>query len=332
MRMKMFSAETFEKAQALIQAEFGDDAIILSEREIDGRVEVRAAVDRRSVVRLPDPDRRPRPELAERPIVLDGLRHRLREILDWHGAPGALAELVANAAGRLVTGDTAPQQALTAGIEGIIACAPISAMPDRNIILVGPPGCGRTATTAKLTRRAAIAGHDLVPLAADFDATAGGAQLSAYLEREQHLVTSVRDPGELFSFLANFDSVTRRCVIDLPAINPFDREDLARLQDLLPAINAEPVLVMSAEGHPADLEDAARAFASLGIRRAIVTKLDVVRRRGGIFSAIAAARMSLSHIAVTPFIGGGLVPAAAGRIASLLIEDAPGHEALKGAA
>ena len=36
MRMKMFAAESLEAAKAMIFAEMGDDAIILSEREVPG--------------------------------------------------------------------------------------------------------------------------------------------------------------------------------------------------------------------------------------------------------------------------------------------------------
>jgi len=36
MRMKMFAAESFDAARALVFAEMGDDAVILSEREVDG--------------------------------------------------------------------------------------------------------------------------------------------------------------------------------------------------------------------------------------------------------------------------------------------------------
>ena len=46
MRMKMFAAETLEAAKAMIFAEMGADAVILSEREIEGGVEVRAATDK----------------------------------------------------------------------------------------------------------------------------------------------------------------------------------------------------------------------------------------------------------------------------------------------
>ena len=122
------------------------------------------------------------------------------------------------------------------------------------------------------------------------------------------------------------------CVIDLPSIVPFDRDDMTTLRDLLAAIDAEPVLVLSAEGHPEDQAEAAKAFAEVGVERAILTKLDVARRRGGVVAALASAKIAFSHLAVTPFIGGGLVPAAPSRLAHLLIEDAPGQAALKGAA
>jgi flagellar biosynthesis protein FlhF len=331
MRMKMFTAESFDKAQALIFAEFGRDAVILSERVVDGGVEVRAAIDRAQSARLPVRELRPRPEVQER-AASDALRGRLRETLTWHGMSEAVADMIALGASRLSSRDIDARHALASALEGVIACAPIPALPDRNILLVGPAGAGRTATAAKLVRRAALTRQSLVPVAADFDATAGAEQLRAYLSEERDLVRSASDPDALFATLASLEEQDQRCVIDLPAINPFDTEDLARMHDLVTAIGAEPILVMSAEGHPADLEEAADAFARLGVRRVVLTRLDAVRRRGGAFAAIASARLSLSHLGVTPFIGGGLVPAASARIAALLTEDAPVREALKGAA
>lgn len=331
MRMKMFSADTMEAAKAAILAEFGEDAIILSERDTGDGVEIRAAIDRSPTARLPEPSFAPRPEV-EREAAMAGLKTRITEVLVWHGAPRRFADMVAKSAANLSRPDTDARQALAAGLEDVVACAPIAALPDRNLVLVGPPGAGRTATAAKLCRRAAMARQELTPLAADFDATAGGEQLSAYLEREQHLITTAGTPDALFAALKEIEFARQRCVIDLPAINPFDEEDLSRLQDLISTIDAEPMLVLSAEGHPEDLAEAALAYSKIGVRRAILTKLDAVRRRGGAFAAMAGAGLSLSHLAVTPFIGGGLVPAAPGRLATLLIEDAPGEERLKGAA
>ncbi len=328
MRMKMFAAETFDAAKALAFAEMGDDAVILSEREVDGRVEVRAAIDRglggaNEPLFLKTPD-------AAAPDAQSPLRHRLFDALAWHGAPTRFAARVADAGA--ASGADAPLSALSAGLEPFIDCDPTDVSPERNLLLVGPPGHGRTATAAKLTRRAAVAGADLSPVAADFDATAGGAQLTAYLERESALVRAVATPDQLFDLLDGLAAARMRCVIDLPAISPFDTDDLARLSDLVAAIDAEPLLVLSAEGHPEDLADAARAFAGAGVKRAILTKLDVVRRRGGAVAALSSAGLAFSHLSVTPFIGGGLVPAAPERLAGLLMEDAPGQAALKGAA
>ena len=334
MRMKMFAAESFETAKAMIFAEMGDDAVILSEREVPGGVEVRAATDKlgggmvpsesRILTRLGVPTS---PRLVENPM-----RNRVRDALLWHGAPQRFADRAADAG--IVGGyaDMDATSAIGSALEAMITCDPILARPSRDILLVGAPGHGRTATAAKLTRRAAVANSEILPVAADLDATAGGAQLAAYLEREQDQVRSVSNPDDLFSLLKTIREEEKRCVIDLPAIVPFDQDDMASLQDLIAVIDAEPVLVISAEGHPEDQAEAARAFARCGIRRAIITKLDVTRRRGGIVSALAAAKISFSHLAVTPFIGGGLVPATPSRLAQLLTEDAPAHVALRGAA
>jgi len=332
MRMKMFAAETADAAKALIFAEMGGDAIILSEREVDGRVEIRAAIDPAGKSEGP---RFLHNETNGRPLRLvqdNPLHQRLRDSLLWHGAPSHFAERVADAGAPTYDGDAEPSQSLATGLADFITCAPIPARPEKNILLVGPPGHGRTATAAKLTRRAAVANARLIPLAADLDATAGGDQLAAYLEREQDQIKVAGTPDDLFSMLTELTREDERCVIDLPAIVPFDRDDMASLKDLIAAINAEPVLVISAEGHPEDLADACKAFAGAGVKRAIVTKLDVARRRGGIVSALASANIAFSHLAVTPFIGGGLVPAAPSRIAALLLEDAPAHVAMRGAA
>jgi flagellar biosynthesis protein FlhF len=337
MRMKMFAAESFEAAKAAICAEMGEDAIILSEREVDGGVEVRAATDKMGGHAVPNEplflrnarDGGKNGRGAENPLY-----SRVRDALMWHGAPDRFAERVAqNSMGRDGEPITDPEAAIAAGLSSLVKCDPIKPRLQRDIVLVGPPGHGRTATAAKLTRRSAVARCEVFPLAADLDGTAGAEQLAAYLELERKQIRAADTPDELFIQLRAARQAKQKCIIDLPSIVPFDDNDMSSLGDLIAAIDAEPVLVISAEGHPDDLADAARAFARAGVKRAIVTKLDVVRRRGGIVAALSAANISFSHLAVTPFIGGGLVPAAPSRLASLLIEDQSADViALKGAA
>lgn len=335
MRMKMFAAESYEAAKAMIFAEMGEDAIILSEREVPGGVEVRAATDKLGGGMVPSEPRfltrlnrqAPQGRPNENP-----LRNRVRDALIWHGAPQRFAERVADAGAPMSAKSQEPADIMASGLDALITCDPIPAMPTRDILLVGPPGHGRTATAAKMTRRAAVTNTQILPVAADLDATAGGAQLAAYLELEQRQIRAASTPDDLFALLRKARTDGYRCVIDLPAIVPFDEEDMASLKDLIAVIDAEPVLVISAEGHPDDQAEAARAFASVGVRRAIVTKLDVTRRRGGVVAALSGAGIAFAHLAVTPFIGGGLVPAAPGRLSKILLEETPADIALKGAA
>lgn len=334
MRMKMFSAETIDAAKALIFAEMGEDAVILSEREVAGGVEVRAATDKLGGGMVPaEPFAFSR--MADGPrarIIENPLRQRARDALVWHGAPSRFAERVAEAGIQTAPSVTEPEAVIAAGLETVVEFKPIAASIENDIVLVGPPGHGRTATAAKLTRRAAVANHIVMPIAADMDGTAGKAQLSAYLERETGQIRSADTPDDLFATLRTLRKAGERCVIDLPSINPFDADDMASLRDLVAAIRAEPILVLSAEGHPDDQADAASGFARAGVKRAILTKLDIARRRGGVVAAASSAGLALSHLSASPFIGGGLVPAGSHRLSTLLLEDSPGRIALKGAA
>lgn len=333
MRMKMFAAETLQDAKAMIFAEMGKDAVILSERTVAGGVEVRAATDKMGGGMVPS-----EPLFMKRfadnttPRMVDtGLRSRVRDALAWHGAPSGFSRRISEA-GTTDASITDPIMAIEAGLSAVIECNPLPVRLERDVVLVGAPGHGRTAVAAKLTRRAAVANAEILPVAADLDGAAGGAQLAAYLELEQNQIRISPSPEDLFSLLKETKKAGHRCVIDLPAIVPFDTEDIAQMKDLLAAIDAEPILVLSAEGHPDDLSEAARIFARAGVQRAILTKLDVARRRGGAVSALSSAKIAFSHLAATPFIGGGLVPAAPSRLAALLLEDAPGQVALRGAA
>ncbi|MEM0986143.1 MAG: flagellar biosynthesis protein FlhF-like protein [Pseudomonadota bacterium] len=336
MRMKSFSAPTLDAAKAAVFAELGNDAVILSERETDAGVEVRAATEKMGgSARGDTPFFLNRHAGDHNPAASeDPVRARVRDALSWHGAPATFARKVSDVCTAEIAGRrfSDPRLALTCGLDLLCRFDPLPIRPCRDVLLIGAPGHGRTSVAAKLTRRAALARRQLTPLAADFDDTAGKEQLAAFLPDEAGQIRVAKTPDALFSQFRAQRTSGRRCVIDLPAIVSTDPGDMARLSDLLTTVDAEPVLVVSAEGHAHELADAAGAFARAGVRRAIVTKLDVVRRRGPVVAALSGAGIVFSHLSATPFIGSGLVPAGPERLAALLTEDAPGQVLLKGAA
>jgi flagellar biosynthesis protein FlhF len=325
MKMKMFVGKTEEEAMAMVRAEMGPDAVILSTRDEDGRVEIRAAVERSFGHKFAAP------KFAEVRPMFDETRSQLSTSLRWHGAPEGFVHMVSEAGGRLGAG-METQASLTAGLEGILTFNPINPHPERSIFLVGPHGSGKTTAAAKIATRLSDRRKPFEAVCADFDASGQVARLAALMLKVS--VTAALTPDQLMKMVKEADDSGRRLVIDGPPFNPLDEGDMGRLRSLISYMNVEPILVLSAEGHPMDLEDNARAFAQLGCKRVILTKLDAVRRRGGAIAAISSSRLSIAQLGLTPSVGGGLVPASASRIAQLLLAGEAETEAelLKGAA
>ena len=323
MKMKMFSAPTLEQARALMRAEMGKDAVILSTREEDGIVEIRAAVDRSFNHRFAAP------KFAEVRPMFDAARDQLSTMLRWHGAPDGFLQMVAEAGSRLGAGSE-PLGALSAGLEGVLSFAPLQPHPEKSILLVGGPGSGKTTAAAKLVLQLSDADSPLEAVSADFDAAGQAEKLAALMLRPS--LTVALSPDALQRILDERNALGRRAIVDCPPVNPVDRDDMKRLNTLISRLNVEPVLVMSADGNPMEMEDNARAFAQLGVRRAILTRLDAVRRRGGVIAAISSSRLSIAQLGSAPNALKGLVPASASRVAKLLLDNAPEAELLKGAA
>jgi flagellar biosynthesis protein FlhF len=323
MKMKLFSAATLDEAMALVRAEMGPDAVILSTRDEDGTVEVRAAVERSFNPRFAAP------RFAEPRPVLESARDELSAALHWNAAPEAFSHLVAQAGARLGAG-TESLGALAAGLESVLAFAPLSTSLDRSVMLVGTAGSGKTTLTAKLALALRDRKTAPEPVAADFDASGQSARLAGLLLRPT--VGAAYSPDSLFSLVRSRHGENRRLIIDTPPFNPLDEADMGRLKDLVDHSGAEPILVMPAGGDALELEDNARAFANIGVRRAIISKIDLVRRKAGALAALSAARLSIAHLGFSPHANGGLSPASAAGIARLLLENAPETNVLKGAA
>jgi len=326
MKMKMFVGRTEEEALAMIREEMGPDAVILStrEREDDGYVEVRAAVERSF-------SQKATPRFADVRPLFDETRSQIASMLRWHGAPDGFVHMVSEASSRLGAG-METHAALAAGIDGLLTFSPLSPRPEKSLLLVGPPGSGKTTATAKIARFLSDKRHPIEPVAADFDASGQIARLAALMLKPS--VTYALSPDHLMRLTREADDRGQRLVIDCPSFNPLDEADMKRCSDLISYMNIEPVLVLAADGHPMELEDNARAFAQAGCRWVIVTRIDAVRRRGGVMAAISTTRLSIASLGLTSNPRCGLTPASSERIARLLVTGASSAEAeqLRGAA
>lgn len=290
------------EAMDRVRAAMGPDAIIIAtHRSERGRgVRVTAALDR------PEEDARLAAEAASPAAALDSPTARA---LAWHGAPEALVREFAAAAD------------LEAAFDRRFAFADL-ADDERPLMLVGPPGVGKTTSVAKLAARAALAGEDVALITTDTVRAGGVAQLEAFADVLRQPLASADSPEELHAALlaAKASGERRRVLIDTPGANPFNPDEIADLKRFLRVVSVEPVLVLSAGGDAADAAEIAEAFAALGCRKLIATRLDAARRFGSLLAA-AGSGLAFTEASCTPSVAQGFRRMSAAALARLIVDD-----------
>ncbi len=331
MRVKMFSAPTMAQAMEEVRHALGPDAIIISTHEAArGRgVEIRAAVERRAIPAHPHTtfetaeispdtikpapaDARVMPPQAYPTIdnnsqIMAEHAKLLRKALAQHGFSRRLGHAVLEACRAISEPDL--KETLARVIDLRFSIEPIPHVPNRPIMLVGAPGVGKTATTAKLAARAVLKGLETHLITTDTLRTGAIDQLDALAQVMGRNVTAADTPGTLKNItqgLLTAPSPTASVFIDTPATNPYNPKEIDDLDAFARAANAEPVLVIAAGHEGAELIETMKAFAPLKVTRVIVTRLDAARRLGSIFSAIDACHLTLAHYCQSPYIGAGL--------------------------
>lgn len=310
MHLKTFIADSLPEAMALVREQLGDDAVILSsEPDPDsGGVHVTAALE----------GDRPEAGLFEAVNGMDAL-NRLSTALAFHRIPTDLCDRLVIAAGAADAGNL--NEALVAAIEAEV---PFTAFPSaptpRPLLLLGPPGSGKTATAAKLAAQVRVRGGRTTLITLDTGKAGGLAQIGAFAEALGAPLREANDAASLRRAVKACPD-THFVVIDAIGASPFDVDAMRELSDWLEAANAEGILVMQASSDSFEAAETACAYAEVGAGAYIPTKLDACRRIGGIVSAADQARLPLMAAGTSPTIGGGLRAITPGQLARLILPD-----------
>ncbi|SDD54394.1 flagellar biosynthesis protein FlhF [Belnapia rosea] len=277
MRLRLFQAAGMVEAMALVRAELGPDAVILDSRRVRGGVEVTAALDQpAAAVPLPHgPLPGPTSPLAR------------------HNLPAGLAV-------RLGAGP------LDAELSAALRFAPLPDGRARPLLLAGPPGAGKTLSCAKLATRAVLAGAR--PLVASTDGVRAGAteQLGAFA-RVLGLPLAVTPEPDMLRHALSHRQPGQPVLIDSAGCDPFDPVQAAWLRSLALASGADLLLVLPAGLDPAEAAETAAAFGALGARYLLPTRLDAVRRLGGVLAA-ASLGLALTEAGTGTGVADGLTP------------------------
>lgn len=300
MRLKTFAAPTTAEAMEIVRRELGDDAIIVSvQSAVDGQgARVTAAIEQPEIDGLGI-------DAASEEAGLDG-DAEVRQALAYHGVPPRLAERLAAASG--VYAETGALMALAGGLDALFRFLPIAdAPPRRPLVLVGPPGAGKTITTAKLAARARLAGRPVVVATTDTRRAGGVEQLQAFTRILEVELLTGETPAALAEALdPGAQPADAAVFVDTAGANPLSDADVELTAAHARACGGEPILVLPAGSDPLESADAAQVFAGLGATRLLATRLDISRRLGGLLAAADGPHLAFSDVSVTPNVGDGL--------------------------
>lgn len=309
MRLRTFTAATLPQAMRLVRDSLGPDAVILSQQPADDGSGVRVTA---ALEELPQEDF----DLAADSGALRGI-DEVSEALAFNRVPAGLCSRLLQRAGALIRLD--PVMALAGALDAELAFAGLpEPRPGRPLMLVGPPGAGKTATAAKLCARARLTGRPVALVTMDTVKSGGLAQAAAYAQVLEIPLIQAADATDLAPALAGLPA-DHGAVIDTVGGNALDERDMAQLAAAIAAAAAEAALVLPCGGDAAESAETAISYAACGARRLIVTRLDLARRLAGPLSAAQAGELALSAASASPEIAAGLTSINPVALARLLL-------------
>ena len=333
MRLKTFTGSSMNDVMSQIKRELGEDAVIVSSRTLeDQTVRVTAAVDEepiqeavetlvdgiddpallfsgiRDYGNLPDPD-------------LDNKVERISKALLWHRVPAALHDKILTVAEQSKNSGDA-RAVLAEAFEQIFRFHPLVAKPfETPIMLVGQPGAGKTTTIAKIAALGVMGNLKPAVITADTVRAGGVEQLAAFTKVLKLELAKVNSPDQLKQAL-NDNKKSDQILVDCPGVNAFDAASMKELHAFARSASMELVVALSGGMDVEESAEVARAFAVLGAKSIIPTRLDISRRLGGILAAADQAGLAFAGMGHKADIATGFAPLDAKTLADLILPPA----------
>ncbi len=215
------------------------------------------------------------------------------------GLSDDLAERFARIASRALPSGGDPKGLAAAATKGVEALVPLAPIPvgGRCLFVVGPPGCGKTTTVAKLVARLAAPGQRHVFFGeADVDRIGSIEQAEIYSRHIGALLARVDDADDLVCALEDAGE-SGMVVVDTPGIARGDDSRMRAIEQLREAVPDAGVAVLLPAGLHRD--EAARVldrFAPLRPTCAGFSRVDDGLRVGELVTALAGSELPLSFV------------------------------------
>ena len=244
---------------------------------------------------------------------LDSLQD-IYQALAYHCVPENLREHIMGSFPEISSSD--PAYCLSKALEATFEFGDLylETMP---VLLVGPPGVGKSASIAKIAAQAAIKKQKVKVLTVDNVKAGAVEQLRTFTKAmglDLHVIDSIPQLEQAVKAREQKEIL----LIDTPGANAFDVAEMETIRELAELVGARPILVLPAGGEPLDAAEVAREFAKIGADRMIVSRVDLARRYGNILTACAILKPT--HFAASPKIAHELRTLDARTLAGLLLD------------
>lgn len=199
------------------------------------------------------------------------------------------------------------REVLEQGLHGLRAAEPLPRACCA-LVLIGPPGEGKTTTAVKLAARFRVNGLKEVAI---LDHDAGGWGAGAKLRRGSEALRIPYVPVTTGSLAAAWQDLRTHdvVIIDTAGCPPKETERLAELRlalDALDGLAQTRLLVMSATGKGRDLQRAAEAYRAVRYDHFVFTKLDQTSSLGNMYGLLRRTGVPALYVATGQEVSGHL--------------------------
>lgn len=334
MRLRTFEAASMSEVMRLIKKELGDDAVIVTSRTLDdGSLRVTAAIEDEQA-QAPEPIETVDEWLdgvEDQNALFSGIydydalpdldyEHKLDTIgkaLARHNVPGFLYEKIMVHAEQHPNGSAL--EILTHAFDALFTFQPLpTTRRDVPLMLVGQPGAGKTTTIAKLATRAVMNGLKPAVITADTTRAGGVEQLAAFMRVLQISLIKVNNPDQLKQAVQDHQKADQ-IFVDCPGLNAFSVNDMKELHGYAKMVPMDMIVTLPGGMDMEESIEIARAFAVLGAKGLLPTRIDMTRRLGGLLAAADQAGLAFVGMGDKPDIADGFANLDAQKLAQMFL-------------